>query len=140
MGQPCFAYKETWELLSLFSINIHHNTPKTPSLKFSIRGNIDRFLKNACLGRDFQGLLSKISFSCTASSTVNIKTQLLMWITSKDVEMVYNCICNDIMNGFWKILENGCSKGKNSFSAHPTLSRKTLSGEFVLVPISFLGY
>ena len=47
MGYLWFAYIEPLQFLTLFSINIHHNQPKKTSLKFSIRGNVDRFLKHA---------------------------------------------------------------------------------------------
>ena len=109
-----------------------------PCLKFCIRGNVDRFMKNALPGRDFYGILSKISYSYTAPSRVNMQTQLSMWITTRGLQMMSNCICYDKMHDFLKMLENRGSEGQNSFSAHPTLSRKAPPGEFVVATMSSL--
>ena len=78
MGQGVFRCKDFSEVLTLFSINIDPNTPKTPGLKFSIRGNVDQILKKRVFGCDFLAFYAKIGFSCILASTLKIQTQFLV--------------------------------------------------------------
>ena len=62
-GLPMVCVHRTAISLNTFSINIHHNQPKKTSLKFSIQGNLDRFLKNAFSKWPNRAEKQNISFS-----------------------------------------------------------------------------
>ena len=85
MGYLWFAYKEGSDVLTFFSVNIHHNTPKKPCLKFSIRWNVDRFTKNVFFFGRFLDFHIKLMFSDTTASIDKIELNHLAWMITKGI-------------------------------------------------------